>query len=92
MEVRPSRNNTAKKSVGEDLVKIRASVAEQSRQKKKKTRKKRMQNASWNVRRYLRLAARRRSLINAIIYYINLHYLLHAFGRWLISTRGVEAR
>jgi len=51
-----------------------------------------MQNASWNVRRYLRLAARRRSLINAIIYYINLHYLLHAFGRLLISTRGVEAR
>ena len=34
MEVPPLTNNTAKAPVGEDLLKIRPAVAEQSRQKK----------------------------------------------------------
>ena len=37
MGVQPLTNNNAKTSFGEDLVKIRPAVAEQSRQKKKKT-------------------------------------------------------
>jgi len=37
MGVPPLTNNTAKPSSGEDLVKIRQAVAEQSRQKKTKT-------------------------------------------------------
>jgi len=58
MGVPPLTNDTENTSGNEGLVKIRPSVAEQSRQKKKK------QNAPQNIRRRLRIAAswRRRLL------------------------------
>jgi len=52
MGVPPLKNNTAKTSVGEDLVKIRPAVAEQSRQKKKKEKTHRTAS---KMRRRLRL-------------------------------------
>ena len=48
----PLTNNTAKTSFGEDLVKIRPAVAEQSRQKKKNTKR------PLNIRRRLHLMQR----------------------------------
>jgi len=38
MAVPPSMNNTTKTSIGEDLLKIRLAVAEQSRQKRRKNK------------------------------------------------------